>query len=134
MRGMEPYTHTAATVDDAPAHLTLRVSQGDDLFERFTFCSVHRDEFRHAYQRVPIDISATVFGAVVFNRDDMPVAMFELTDDPDRSDTIEARLPASETSKLKAGTYTWWLRGGDTNAKRQRTYLQGQLEIMPRVQ
>ncbi len=134
MRVMEPYTHTAATVDDAPAHLTLRVSQGDDLFERFTFCSVHRDELHHDYQRLPIDISATVFAAVVFNRDDVPVAMFDLTDDPDRGDTLLALLPASETSKLKAGTYTWWLRGGDTNAKRQRTYLQGQLEIMPRVQ
>ena len=134
MRDMEPYTHTAATVDDAPAHLTLRVSQGDDLFERFTFVSVHRDDLHHVYQRLPIDISATVFEAVVFNREDVPVAVFELTDDPDRGDTIEALLRASETERLKAGTYTWWLRGGDTNAQRQRTYLQGQLEIMPRAQ
>lgn len=132
----EPYSQRAATLDHGPARLTLRVTQGDDLFERVRLVSRHHDpNVPGAVIRVPIPITATVFDSVIYVKNTgVIVSSFDIEDDVDRSDTVLIKLPAGVTATFTAGTYAYWIRSIDADSGREITLLQGPIEFLERPQ
>jgi hypothetical protein len=125
-----PYPSTSAVVDGAAANLGLRVTQGDDFTERFRLVSRHYDELHDTIVRRDISIDTIVFEAEVFQANGSLAAVFDVQDAGNNE--VLLTLKSVDTIALTPGTYSWWLRGSDTSAGVQFTYLQGALEIRPR--
>jgi len=133
----ELYSQRAATLDHGPARLTLRVTQGDDLFERVRLVSRHQDPNGPpgAVIRVPIPITATVFDSAIYVKNTgVIVSSFDIEDDVDRDDTVLIKLPAGVTATFTAGTYAYWIRSIDADSGREITLLQGPIEFLERPQ
>jgi len=131
----ELYSQRAATLDHGPARLTLRVTQGDDLFERVRLVSRHVDPNGPpgTIVRVPIPVASTVFDSSIYRRNTgVQVATFDINDDQDDDATILVTLPASTTRDMTPGTYAYWIRGMNADTGLEVTLLQAPLEIVER--
>ena len=131
----ELYSQRAATLDHGPARLTLRVTQGDDLFERVRLVSRHTDPLGTpgAVTRIPIPVQATVFDSAIYVKNTgLIVSQFDIEDDLDHANVVLLKLTAATTSNFTPGTYWYWLRALDADTGREATLLQGPLEIVER--
>ena len=127
-----PSPTRSAAVDAAAANLSFRLTQGDDFRERFVLRSRHYDELNDRDVRIDIAVKDIVFDATIFQANGTPALAFDVLDVDDF--VVELSLHAVDTATLTPGTYTWWLRGSDTNAGTEITYCQGSLEIRQRPQ